>query len=213
MPRTRLYTLLVVALLGPVTPLWGASADPPVILVLGDSLSAAYGLDTGQGWVALLERRLRDRGLPHRVVNASISGDTTHGGLARLPAALARHHPGLVIIELGANDGLRGQDPQRMRDNLKEMIGLSRAQGARVLLVGIRLPANYGRRYRERFDAVFPELAETTGVALVPFLLEGVARDRRLFQADGVHPNAAAQGRILDTVWARLEPLLAETAP
>ena len=212
MQREGLYMLLALALLGLVTPL-RSGAEAPVILVLGDSLSAGYGLASDQGWVVLLARRLRERGLPHRVVNASISGDTTHGGLARLPETLARHRPGIVIIELGANDGLRGLDPQRMRKNLKEMIALSRAQGARVLLVGIRLPTNYGRRYRERFDAVFPALAETTGVALVPFLLEGVARHRELFQADGVHPTAAAQGRMLDTVWARLEPLLAENVP
>jgi acyl-CoA thioesterase-1 len=213
MPRDRLHILLALALLGLVTPLRGAATEAPVILVLGDSLSAGYGLASDQSWVALLERRLREQDLPHRVVNASISGDTTRGGLARLRGALARHRPGLVIIELGANDGLRGMAPQRMRDNLQEMIGLSRAQGARVLLVGIRLPTNYGRRYRQRFDAVFPELAETTGVALVPFLLDGVAQHRELFQADGVHPTAAAQGRMLDTVWAQLEPLLSEAMP
>jgi acyl-CoA thioesterase-1 len=213
MARARLHIPLVLALLGLMTPLWGADTDAPVILVLGDSLSAGYGLSSDQGWVALLERRLHERGLPHRVVNASISGDTTHGGVARLSAALARHRPELVIIELGANDGLRGMDPQRMRENLQEMIGLSQAQGARVLLVGIRLPTNYGRRYRERFDAVFPELARTTGVALVPFLLNGVAQRRELFQADGVHPTAAAQALMLDNVWSHLAPLLAETSP
>jgi acyl-CoA thioesterase-1 len=213
MARARLHIPLVLALLGLMTPLWGADTDAPVILVLGDSLSAGYGLSSDQGWVALLERRLHERGLPHRVVNASISGDTTHGGVARLSAALARHRPELVIIELGANDGLRGMDPQRMRENLQEMIGLSQAQGARVLLVGIRLPTNYGRRYRERFDAVFPELARTTGVALVPFLLNGVAQRRELFQADGVHPTAAAQALMLANVWSHLAPLLAETSP
>jgi acyl-CoA thioesterase-1 len=213
MLRARLHTLLVLALLGLMTPLWGADTDAPVILVLGDSLSAGYGLSNDQGWVALLERRLLERGLPHRVVNASISGDTTGGGIARLSAALARHRPALVIIELGANDGLRGMDPQRMRENLQEMIGLSQAQGARVLLVGIHLPTNYGRRYRERFDAVFPELARTTGVALVPFLLDGVAQRRELFQADGVHPTAAAQELMLDNVWSHLAPLLTETSP
>ena len=178
------------------------------ILVVGDSLSAAYGIEKRLGWVALLEQRLEDRGYDAAVVNASITGDTTSGGLSRLPAALDREQPSLVVIALGGNDGLRGFRPSQMQDNLARMISLSRSAGARVLLLGVMLPANYGRTYGEKFHRVYTELAEQAQVALVPFFLEGVAETRELMQPDGIHPAAAAQPRILDNVWVALEPLL-----
>lgn len=182
----------------------------PRLLVLGDSLSAAYGIPREQGWVALLQQRLSAAGYPHRVINASITGDTTGGGLTRLPAALQRHRPALVLIELGGNDGLRGFSLQQTRDNLLDMVAHSRAAGARVLLAGVRLPANYGNDYRERFQRVFVEVSEQRDVPLVPFLLAGVAETRDAMLADGIHPAAEAQPRIVDNVWPVLQPLLDE---
>lgn len=191
----------------------GASASDTVILVIGDSLSAGYGIDPDEGWVALLVERLREQAYGHHVVNASISGDTTRGGLARLPRALDVHQPDVVIIELGGNDGLRGQPVGSMRRNLTAMIEASREAGARVLLAGIRIPENYGRTYADSFRGVYTDLAEHLNVALVPFLLEDVALDPDLMQADGVHPNARAQPLLLNTVWKHLEPILAAAAP
>lgn len=191
-----------------LVPLLAAAAERPAILVIGDSLSAGYGIEQHKSWVALLAQRLGQRGLAYRVVNASISGDTTRGGLARLPAALEREQPRVLIIELGANDGLRGLSLQQMRSNLARMIELGRAAGARILLLGVKLPENYGRAFGEKFHRVYRELAEQTDVALVPFFLEGVAETRALMQADGIHPAAEAQPRILDNVWAALESLL-----
>ena len=186
----------------------GAFAGPPTILVLGDSLSAAYGLRTDEGWVALLERRLVQAGLDYRVVNASISGDTTGGGLTRLPQALERHRPHLVVIELGANDGLRGLPFREIEANLTALIGLARAAGAQVLLVGVRLPPNYGAAYTEGFQASLRKVAEAEAVPLAPDLLAGVAEDRQLMQADGLHPKAEAQSVLLANVWPEIEPLL-----
>ena len=186
----------------------GAFAGPPTILVLGDSLSAAYGLRTEEGWVALLERRLVQAGLDYRVVNASISGDTTGGGLTRLPQALERHRPSLVVIELGANDGLRGLPFREIEANLTALIGLARAAGAQVLLVGVRLPPNYGAAYTEGFQASLRKVAEAEAVPLAPDLLAGVAEDRQLMQADGLHPKAEAQSVLLANVWPEIEPLL-----
>ena len=185
-----------------------ALARAPVVLVLGDSLSAGYGIDVNAGWVNLLQQRLRQQGYPHQLVNASISGDTTSGGRARLPRALALHHPDLVIIELGANDGLRGLSLTSMRANLAAMIKLARAQGAQVLLIGMYLPSNYGPAYTEKFHAVYRDLARELNIPLVPFLLEGVAIKPDLMQADGLHPRAVAQARVLDNVWPLLTPLL-----
>ncbi len=185
-----------------------ARAEPPVLLVLGDSLSAAYGIPAEQGWVSLLQRRLAERDFPHRVVNASISGDTTSGGLSRLPATLERHRPALVILELGANDGLRGQPPMAMANNLGRMIELSRQAGARVLLAEMRVPPNYGPLYAQKFQATFGELAKRYEIPLIPFLLDGVAGNTALIQDDGLHPSAEAQAKILDNVWPVLEPLL-----
>jgi acyl-CoA thioesterase I len=185
-----------------------AAAPTRTILVVGDSLSAAYNIDLNAGWVALLGDRLAERKLSYQVVNASISGDTTAGGLARLPRLLNQHRPAIVIIELGGNDGLRGVSPAEAKHNLHAMIAQAKSAGAKVLLLGIRLPPNYGIRYTERFQRLYRELAAETGVPFVPFLLEGVATDTALMQADGIHPNAAAQGRVLDNVWERLQPLL-----
>ena len=185
-----------------------AAAQSPVILVFGDSLSAGYGIDVRDGWVALLQQHIQKQGYPHAVVNASISGETTAGGRTRLPGALARHHPQLVILELGANDGLRGLSLNQTRDNLAAMVRAAQKAGARVLLVGIYLPPNYGPAYTRSFHEIFAELARRYRTALVPFLLEGVALDRTLMQADGLHPRASAQARILDNVWPSIEPLL-----
>lgn len=179
-----------------------------MILVFGDSLAAGYGIDVRDGWVARLGNRLREQGYPHRVVNASISGETTAGGRTRLPEALARHRPAIVVLELGANDGLRGLALTQTRDNLAAMIGLAERAGARVLLVGMRLPPNYGPAYTNGFAGVYGELARERGVALLPFLLEGVALEPRLMQPDGLHPRVEAQPRLLENVWAALVPLL-----
>ena len=178
------------------------------ILVVGDSLSAGYGLEQQQVWVSLLRDRLADAGFDTPVINASITGDTTRGGLARLPAALAREAPSVVIIALGGNDGLRGFSPPQTKSNLRQMISLSRRAGADVLLLGVKLPANYGRAFGEKFHRVYLELADELDVAVVPFFLEGVAETRELMQADGIHPSAEAQPRILENVWKGLEPLL-----
>jgi acyl-CoA thioesterase-1 len=195
---------------GEAVAILGASGLP-VVLVLGDSLSAAYGLPTDQGWVALLGQRLSGQGLPHQVINASVSGETTGGGLTRLPALLERHRPRVVIVQLGANDGLRGFGFDQIAGNLTRLIDLSRAAGAKVLLVGMRLPPNYGAAYTEGFQAIFPAVAEQTGAALVPRLLAGVAEDWGLMQPDGLHPTAEAQPRLLENVWPHLLPLLEAT--
>jgi acyl-CoA thioesterase-1 len=184
------------------------SKSAPVILVLGDSLSAAYGLATAEGWVALLQLRLAERGLDYRVVNASISGETTAGGLARLPALLAEHRPAVLAVALGANDGLRGFGFETIRENLTRTIRLGQESGARVLIAGVRLPPNYGAAYTDSFQAVFRAAAQSEGATLVPQLLAGVAEDRRLMQPDGLHPRAQAQPLILDNLWPQLEPLL-----
>jgi len=184
------------------------SAAPPVILVVGDSLSAGYGLAPGQGWVTLLEQRLKREGYGHRVVNASVSGETTDGGVQRLDRALARHRPGIVIIELGGNDGLRGLPVSRVRANLELLITKSRATGADVLLVAIRVPTNYGPRYASSFQSVYTELARRYRVGLVPFLSTDIALTDELFQADGIHLTAAAQPLLLGNLWPQLAPLL-----
>lgn len=203
--RLSLLLLLTLAL-GPA--LAGrAAAQPSSVLVLGDSLSAAYGMSTDAGWVSLLQRRLEERGFNVRVVNASISGETTAGGLSRLPDLLKTHRPGVLVIALGANDGLRGFAFETLRGNLSRMIQLAREAGSRVLLAGIRLPPNYGAAYTEGFQAVFRELAAAQRVPLVPLLLAGV-EGWDMMQADGIHPSAAAQPRILENVWSELEPLL-----
>lgn len=176
--------------------------------MVGDSLSAAYGIAPEHGWVSLLQQRLDEQTRDYRVINASITGDTTHGGLTRLPDALQRHRPSLVIVELGGNDGLRGFDLDSTRNNLQQMIRLARSDGAEVLLLGVRLPANYGKAYRQRFAALFRELAAEEKVALVPAFMLGVADRLELMQADGIHPGRQAQAKLLDNVWPVLAPLL-----
>ena len=188
-----------------------AGADD-ALLVFGDSLSAGYGLAPDQGWASLLQQRLATRGYGQRVVNASVSGETTSGGRSRLPRALDQHHPAVVILELGANDGLRGLPLATASANLGAMIDVIKASKAQVLLVGVELPPNYGPAYTSAFRRMYADLARQHHVALVPFLMEGVALDPRLMQADGLHPNAAGQPRLLDTVWKALQPLLGRPA-
>jgi acyl-CoA thioesterase-1 len=188
--------------------LQNAVAADRTILAFGDSLSAAYGIRPEQGWVALLAQRLPAQGYGYQIVNASVSGETSAGGLERLPRALALHRPVIVILELGANDGLRGLPVAAMRDNLARMLQLAQAAGARVLLIGIRIPPNYGPRYSEDFARVFPELAQQFHVRLLPFLLKDVALDPARMQEDGMHPNAAGEPAVLENVWPYLKPLL-----
>jgi acyl-CoA thioesterase-1 len=187
------------------------AARDKLILVVGDSLSAEYGLKRGSGWVALLERRLAGSGIPARVVNASISGDTTSGGRSRLPALLKLHRPSHVILELGGNDALRGLPLAMTRDNLSAMARVARAAGAVVVVVGMQVPPNYGRKYGDDFAALFGIVAKAEAAALVPFLLRGVAdaaKAETLFQADRIHPTAAAHPTMLGNVWSVLQPLL-----
>jgi acyl-CoA thioesterase-1 len=188
--------------------LQNAVASARTILVFGDSLSAAYGIRPEQGWVALLTQRLQAQGYGYQIVNASVSGETSSGGLERLPRALQLHRPALVILELGANDALRGLPLTGTRENLAAMVQLSETSGARVLLVGLRIPPNYGPRYTQQFASIFPELANQYHLPLVPFLLEKVALDPARMQPDGLHPNAEGEPPILDTLWPYLKPLL-----
>ena len=188
--------------------LQNAVASDRTILVFGDSLSAAHGIRPEEGWVALLTQRLHSQGYGYQIVNASVSGETTSGGLQRLPRALELHRPELVILELGANDGLRGLPANATRDNLAQMVRLAQAAGSRVLLVGMRIPPNLGPRYTAEFARMFPELANQYHLPLVPFLLEKVALSPTLMQEDGMHPNARGEPPILDTVWPYLKPLL-----
>ena len=185
-----------------------ASAERPVVLVVGDSLSAAYSMQREEGWPHLMQARLDEIGLDYAVFNSSIAGETTQGGLARLPRLLERTEPAWVIIELGGNDGLRGIDLGVTRANIERMIELSREAGAEVVLAGIKLPPNYGPAYTQRFEAIYADLAEAHGTLLVPFILDGVALDPALMMDDGIHPNAAAQPVLLDNVWKVLGPRL-----
>lgn len=198
-------TLAVWLLFGAAT---SAHSAPKTVLVLGDSLSAEYGLSHGSGWVPLLEQRLQAQRIEANVVNASVSGETTSGGLARLPALLARHHPNIVVVELGANDGLRGLPLPAAEANLRAISQQARRAGAHVLLLGMRLPPNYGRAYGERFFGLFGKLAQEFKVPLVPFMLEGMADQAALFQSDRLHPTAQAQPIILDNIWPYLLPML-----
>ncbi|MFJ5182253.1 arylesterase [Pseudomonas fulva] len=184
------------------------SATAGTVLIVGDSISAGFGLDTRYGWASLLQTRLRQEGFDDKVVNASISGDTSAGGQARLPALLAAQKPAVVVLELGGNDGLRGQPPAQLRQNLASMVDQSRQAGAKVLLLGMQLPPNYGVRYTTAFAKVYEELAKDKQVALVPFFLEGVGGVPELMQADGIHPAQGAQQRLLENAWPVLKPLL-----
>jgi len=178
------------------------------VLIVGDSISAGFGMDTRQGWVSLLQQRLQKDGYPDKVINASITGDTSANAAARLAPLLAEHTPELVVLELGGNDGLRGLQPTQLQQNLASMIDRSRAAGAKVLLLGMQLPPNYGVRYTQAFAQVYGDLASEKKVPLVPFFLEGVGGVENMMQADGVHPTAGAQGRLLENVWPTLKPLL-----
>jgi acyl-CoA thioesterase-1 len=191
----------------------GADAPQRPVVVLGDSLSAAYGLSPEEGWVTALKERLGAQGYVYPLINASVSGETSAGGLARLPHILEAHHPSVLIIELGANDGLRGLPIDALRQNLVQMIQTGKHSGARVLLVGITLPANYGGRYKSDFDAVFSAIAHQERVSLVRSLIDGIALDDRNFQADHLHPTAAMQPRMLDNVWQELKPMLMKRPP
>ena len=179
-----------------------------MLLILGDSLSAGYGMDREHSWVNLLDIRLQERGYAYRILNSSISGDTTQGGLTRLPRLLDRYQPEIVMIELGANDGLRGIDPDVTRENITRMIRQSQETGARVLLTGIKLPPNYGSAYLEKFESMYADLASEYGTLLVPFFMDGVALEPELLQADNIHPNENGQPVLLDNVWEVLEPAL-----
>jgi acyl-CoA thioesterase-1 len=194
--------LILISLLSP----WALAQGP--IMVFGDSLSAAYGLDEEQGWAYLLQDRLSDSGDEREVINLSVSGETTGGGWARLPDALEVYHPSIVVLELGANDGLRGLSVKRMQRNLTNMVSAAQDSGAQVLMLGMRLPPSYGKRYVEAFEAVFPRVANEQNVELMPFFLEPIALRDELFQDDRLHPTAPAQPILLDEVWRFLEPML-----
>lgn len=185
-------------------------AQAATILVFGDSISAAYGLEANAGWVQLLQQKLdKNTAKKHRVINGSLSGETTSGGVRRLPPLLAQHHPDLVVLELGGNDGLRGQPPKMMAANLRQMIADARAAGADVILLGMRIPPNYGKAYTAAFENAFADVARETGVAFHPFFLDGVGGNPALMQRDGIHPTAEAQARLLANAWPLIEKALA----
>jgi len=196
-----------------LAPTAGSSTPAPTLLVLGDSISAAYGMSLEQGWVALLERRLAEKYPGSSVINASISGETSAGGLRRLPALLSEHRPSLVVIELGGNDGLRGYPINKFRDNLREMANLSREAGAQVLFLAMEIPPNYGTRYTTAFRESFSVVAEETESTLGPFLLDGVAAVPGMMQPDGIHPTVSAQQRLMDNVLPTLDEMLSPPGP
>ncbi len=188
------------------------AANAPTVLVFGDSLSAGYGIDIDQSWPALLQSRLESQGYEHRVINASISGETTEGGVTRILSTLENFSPDLVILELGGNDGLRGFPPERMRANLQTIIETVKASGAAVVMLGIRIPTNYGPRYTGAFENVYRELADQLGVLWIEFFMEGIALNEDLMQDDGIHPNAEAQSILLDNAWPIVRQALADHA-
>ena len=199
----RLLILLILVAAG-----ISAKSQAATILVFGDSISAGYGINPERGWAALLQSKLKSEGYGEQVINASVSGETTEGGLARLPRALALHHPRIVIIELGGNDGLRALPVDQMRANLAQMAALCAAAGARVLLLGMQIPPNYGPEYTQQFRSSYGSVAREKNLPLVPFLLNGIALNPQLMQADGIHPNELGQPKLLDNVWPSLKPLL-----
>lgn len=215
--RLKFFLLLVIVSVGahsaptesPVEP---ADGNEPVIVVLGDSLSAAFGMEISQSWPSLLQERLIQNGYSYRVFNSSIAGDTTQGGLARLPRLLERNNPDIVIVELGGNDGLRGLPIAETRGNLASMIELSQLDGASVILAEMRIPPNYGRSYTEQFNSTYTLLVEQYGISLLPFLLQDIALEPDLMLEDGIHPNARAQPMLLEQVWMVLQPLLVRPA-
>lgn len=203
--KTTLQTVTLVVFTSFATSAYSASKT---ILVLGDSLSAEYGLARGEGWVNLLQKKLATEKISASIINASISGETTSGGKARLPSLLLKHQPAIVVIELGANDALRGLSLTATQENLRAMIKSAKAAKAKILLIGMQIPPNYGSDYTRQFSALFPKLAQESKSSLVPFMLQGVAEKPELFQADRIHPSAAAHPRILDNIWPQLKPLL-----
>lgn len=205
--RTQLAVLALI-IVASIAPMVSAAQAAPTVLIVGDSLSAGYGLGPGQGWVDLLQRKLVAQGFAHQVVNASISGETTAGGRSRLGAALRTHKPQIVIIELGGNDGLRGSALASVKSNLDHMVATAQTAGAKVLLLGMRLPPNYGAGYIAEFAALFGDVAKARKAALVPFILQGFGDKPELFQADRIHPTAQAQPLMLDAVWPELRRLL-----
>jgi acyl-CoA thioesterase-1 len=188
------------------------AANAPTVLVFGDSLSAGYGIDIDQSWPALLQSRLEAQGYEHRVINASISGETTEGGVTRIGSTLENFSPELVILELGGNDGLRGFPPERMKANLQAIIESTKASGAAVVILGIKIPSNYGARYTSAFENVYRELAVQLGVLWIEFFMEGIALNEELMQDDGIHPNAEAQSMLLDNAWPIIRQALADHA-
>jgi acyl-CoA thioesterase-1 len=208
----RGMVLLVASVIGwlTITAITSAATTEPVILIVGDSLSAGYGIDIKQGWVTLLEQRLKTQGYGYRVVNASVSGETSAGARGRLQKLLELHRPSIMILEIGANDGLRGLPIVQTKDNLANMVMQAKTAGVRVLVAGMQMPPNYGAKYTQEFAAVFSDVTHEYKQTLIPFFLDGVALDMQLVQADGLHPTAAAQPRLLDNVWRPLQPLLAK---
>jgi acyl-CoA thioesterase-1 len=192
----RLFALVALLMVADVQ-----AAEPPTILVFGDSLSAGFGIDVDQSWVALLQNRLKETGYEHRVVNASISGETTEGGATRIDSAIGNFSPDLIILELGGNDGLRGFPPARIKGNLATIARRARDSGANVVLLGIKIPTNYGTRYTQAFEAVFAEVATDLDIRWIEFFMDGVALNEELLQDDRIHPNAAAQPLLLDNAW------------
>jgi acyl-CoA thioesterase-1 len=208
--KSLIQLSLLFTLLASSSAFGSAATDPaaPAILILGDSISAAYNMEQGESWPALLSARLQQDGYSYRVFNSSITGDTTEGGLSRISRLLQSQKPAVVIVELGGNDGLRGLSLDVTRNNLQQMITQSQQAGAGVVLAGIQLPPNYGQSYTERFAQMYTELAEQHEVQLIPFILDGIALNPELMQDDGIHPNVQAQPLLLDHVWAALQPLL-----
>ncbi|WP_245180007.1 arylesterase [Cupriavidus sp. LEh25] len=207
--RLLLAAAVTLTMLGGMQP---AQAAAPALLVLGDSLSAEYGITRGTGWVTLLQDRLRQERFDYNVVNASISGETTIGGKTRLPDLLSRHKPAIVVVELGANDALRGLPLQTTESNLRQIVSSAQKAGAGVLLVGMRIPPNYGQDYTEKFFSLYPKLAGEYKVRLVPFFLDKVMARQDWFQPDRIHPTAEAQPALLETVWPQLKPMLKRSA-
>jgi acyl-CoA thioesterase-1 len=203
----KFYTFLLL-----ITAAFGHAAEPPTVLVFGDSLSAGYGVDVDQTWVALLQSRLESQGYEHRVINASISGETTQGGMTRINPALENFDPDLVILELGGNDGLRGFPAEVIRENIRTMIESSRNYGATVVILGIKIPTNYGPRYRQAFENIYSDLATELDVFWIEFFMEGVALNKELMQDDGVHPTTGAQPMLLDNAWPVIREALTEHA-
>ncbi len=209
----QLTSLIIMAIFLKPTAAESLSEPDRQLLILGDSLSAAYGVAQDKSWVSLLQRRFKRKNIRLKIINASISGDTTANGLNRLPDALSQHQPEYLLIELGANDGLRGLPLSLIKSNLKQLITLGQQQGAQVLLMSIRIPPNYGKKYTEKFTALYGQLAKEADIALLPFMLNDIANHPELMQADRLHPNEGAQALILEHIWKALKPVIFPQSP